>query len=125
LSRFASAHHAAQIKVTELPSRNLIYTVLSGKADLAIGPFQKHMEAFTTVPLFRENRHLVVSPRHPDYQNLCKGSAKSLKQAELITAFLDSPEARPTLPRLRDRFHSVWEVSSLSLRVHLVDQGLG
>ena len=29
------------------------------------------------------------------------------------------------MPRLRDRFHSVWEVSSLSLRVHLVDQGLG
>jgi DNA-binding transcriptional LysR family regulator len=125
LSRFAKAKHAAQIKITELPSRNLIYTVLSGKADLAIGPFQKHMEAFTTIPLFRENRHLVVSPRHPDYANLCKGSARSLKDAVLITSFLDTPDPRHSSPRLRDRFHSVWEVSSLSLRVHLVDEGLG
>lgn len=125
LSRFAAAHDAAQIKVTELPSRNLIHTILAGRADVAIGPFQKHMEAFTTIPLFRENRHLVVSPRHPDYANICKGSAKSLKQAVLITSFLDTADPRPALPRLRDRFHSVWEVSSLSLRVHLVDQGLG
>jgi DNA-binding transcriptional LysR family regulator len=125
LSRFAAAQRAVQIKVTELPSRNLIYTILSGKADLAIGPFQKHMEAFTTIPLFRENRHLVVSPRHPDYQEIRKGSGKSLKKAVLITSFLDTPDLRPSQQRLRDRFQSVWEVSSLSLRVHLVDQGLG
>lgn len=122
LGRFAEKRQAAQIKITELPSRNLIYTILSAKADLAIGPFQKHMDAFTTIPLFRENRHLVVSPRHPDYANLCKGSAKSLKDAVLITSFLDTPDLRPSVQRLRDRFQSVWEVSSLSLRVHLVDQ---
>ncbi|MEY4641544.1 MAG: hypothetical protein RLZZ227_1538 [Pseudomonadota bacterium] len=125
LGRFAEKRQAAQIKITELPSRNLIYTILSAKADLAIGPFQKHMDAFTTIPLFRENRHLVVSPRHPDYANLCKGSVKSLKDAVLITSFLDTPDLRPSVQRLRDRFQSVWEVSSLSLRVHLVDQGRG
>jgi DNA-binding transcriptional LysR family regulator len=125
LHRFAAAQSAVQIKVTELPSRNLIYTVLSGKADLAIGPFQKHMEAFTTIPLYRENRHLVVSPRHPDYQNISKGLAKSLKDTVLITSFLDTPDQRPSQQRLRDRFLSVWEISSLSLRVQLVDQGLG
>jgi DNA-binding transcriptional LysR family regulator len=125
LGRFAEKRQAAQIKITELPSRNLIYTILSAKADLAIGPFQKHMDAFTTIPLFRENRHLVVSRRHPDYASLCKGSANSLKDAVLITSFLDTPDLRPSVQRLRDRFQSVWEVSSLSLRVHLVDQGLG
>ncbi len=125
LQRFANAQGAVQIKVTELPSRNLIYTVLSGKADLAIGPFQKHMEAFTTIPLYREDRQLVVSPRHPDYQNIRKGLAKSLKNTVLITSFLDTPDQRPSQQRLRDRFLSVWEVSSLSLRAELVDQGLG
>lgn len=125
LNRFNEAQGAVQIKVTELPSRNLIYTVLSGKADLAIGPFQKHMEAFTTIPLYNENRHLVVSPRHPDYENIRKGLAKSLKSTVLITSFLDTPDQRPSQQRLRDRFLSVWEISSLSLRVQLVDQGLG
>jgi DNA-binding transcriptional LysR family regulator len=125
LNRFNATQSAVQIKVTELPSRNLIYTVLSGKADLAIGPFQKHMEAFTTIPLYRENRQLVVSPRHPDYQNISKGLAKSLKETVLITSFLDTPDQRPSQQRLRDRFLSVWEISSLSLRVQLVDQGLG
>ncbi|HEY0961247.1 MAG TPA: LysR family transcriptional regulator [Pseudomonadales bacterium] len=129
LSRFAQANKSAQLKITELPSRNLIYTVLSGKADLAIGPFQKHMEAFTTLPLFREQRQLVVSPRHPDYAGLCHGSgknvAKRLKQTVLVTSYLDTPDLRPSTQRLRDRFETVWEVSSLSLRLHLVGEGLG
>jgi DNA-binding transcriptional LysR family regulator len=125
LSRFSATQTATQIKVTELPSRNLIYTILSGKADLAIGPFQKHMEAFTTIPLYKETRHLVVSPKHPDYASISKGNAKSLKAAILITSFLDTPELRPSMQRLRDRFRSVWEISSMNLRVHLVDQGLG
>jgi DNA-binding transcriptional LysR family regulator len=133
LGRFAQQNPSVQFKVTELPSRNLIYHALSGKADIALGPFQKHMEAFTTVPLFHEQRHLVVSPRHPNYTALCKdagkgtgkGIAKTLKQAVLITSFLDTPDQRPAIQRLRDRFQTVWEVSSLTLRVHLVDQGLG
>lgn len=125
LSQFGKSQRATQIKVTELPSRNLIYTILSGKADLAIGPFQKRMDAFNTIPLFKENRHLVVSPKHPDYASISKGNARSLKSAILITSFLDTPELRPSMQRLRDRFQSVWEVSSLDLRVHLVDQGLG
>lgn len=129
LCRFAQAHKGAHIKITELPSRNLIYAVLSGKADLAIGPFQKHMEAFTTIPLFDEQRLLVISPRHPDYGGLCHGGgkhvAKRLKQTVLITSYLDTPELRPSMQRLRDRFETVWEVSSLSLRLHLVGAGLG
>ena len=32
---------------------------------------------------------------------------------------------RPAIQRIRDRFQTVWEVSSLSIRIHLVNQGLG
>ncbi|MES2603834.1 MAG: LysR family transcriptional regulator [Pseudomonadota bacterium] len=125
LSRFSKSQNDTLIKVTELPSRNLIYAILSGQADLAIGPFQKYMDAFTTVPLFRENRHLVVSPKHPHFAELCKASSKHMKQCTLITSFLDTPELRPSQQRIRDRFQAVWEISSLSLRMHLVEQGLG
>ena len=41
LSQFGKSQRATQIKVTELPSRNLIYAILSGKADLAIGLVEK------------------------------------------------------------------------------------
>lgn len=125
LIRFSQTQQASRIKVTELPSRNLIYTILSGRAELAIGPFQKNMDAFMTIPLYQETRHLVVSTRHSQYHNMIKGEDKSLKQSPLITSFLDTPEMRPSLQRLRDRFQSIWEISSLSLRIHLVDQGLG
>lgn len=125
LSRFNKSRPDALIKVTESPSRNLIYAILSGQADLAIGPFQKYMDAFTTVPLFHESRHLVVSPKHPHFLELCKGSSKHIQQCTLITSFLDTPELRPSQQRIRDRFHAVWEISSLSLRMHLVEQGLG
>ena len=31
----------------------------------------------------------------------------------------------PSIQRLRDQFSTVWEVSSLSLRIHMVDEGMG
>ena len=125
LSKFSRIRADTLIKVTELPSRNLIYAILSGQADLAIGPFQKYMDAFTTVPLFRENRHLVISPKHPLFSQVCKTPQKYLHDCILITSFLDTPELRPSQQRIRDRFHGVWEIASLSLRIHLVEQGLG
>jgi len=125
ISQFSLAQQDTHIKVAQLPSRRLIYEVLSGRAELAIGPFQKHMDAFTTIPLFNETRHLVVSSKHAHFQQLLKGEHKSLKQSPLITSFLDNPEMRPAIQRIRDRFKSVWEISSLSLRIHLVEQGLG
>jgi DNA-binding transcriptional LysR family regulator len=32
---------------------------------------------------------------------------------------------RPSIARLRDQFSTVWEVSSLLLRIHMVEQGMG
>jgi DNA-binding transcriptional LysR family regulator len=125
LSQFCQRQQDIQLKITELPSRELIYAVLAGRADLAIGPFQKHMEGFTTIPLYRESRHLVVSPNHPQFEAMRRGDKNSLRQTPLITSSLDNPDMRPAIQRIRDRFKSVWEISSLSLRIHLVDQGLG
>jgi len=43
----------------------------------------------------------------------------------LIASALDSPDMRPSIQRLRDQFSTVWEVSSLSLRIHMVEEGMG
>ena len=46
----------------------------------------------------------------------------------IISAVLSGnaePELRPAIQRLRDQFSTVWEVSSLPLRIHMVEEGMG
>ncbi len=125
ISQFCALQPNAELNIKELPSRDLIYAVLSGRVDLAIGPFQRQMEAFEVSPLFSETRHLVVSPNHLNVKNILQGHSKSLSQTPLITSSVDNPEMRPAIQRIRDRFKCVWEISSLNMRIHLVNQGAG
>ena len=125
ISAYYAANPGITMKLVELPSRNIIYTVLSGNVELGLGPLQKNMSAFTTIPLYQDSRHLVVSPQHPQFEAMVAGDARVLKQTPLIASALDNPDMRPSIARLRDQFSSVWEVSSLSLRIHMVAQGMG
>ena len=125
IGRFCTANPGSRVKLSDLPSRSIIYAVLSGSVDLGFGPFQRHMPAFDTLPLYRDSRHLVVGPRHPEYAALAGGDASALGRTPLIAATLDNPDLRPGSQRLRDQFKSVWEVHSLRLRIHMVEQGLG
>ena len=125
LKRFCQTHDGTRIKVKELPSRSIIYDVVSGKMELGFGPFQSNMSPFETFPIFKENRLLVVSPAHVQFDSLKRGGSQALKGATLISSFLDDPELRPSNDRLRDSFHSIWQVSSLNLRVELVGEGFG
>jgi DNA-binding transcriptional LysR family regulator len=120
-------HENPQIcmKISEMPSRSIISAVLSGNVELGLGPFQKDMAAFQTVPLYRDFRHLVVSPKHARYEDMINGDERALKLTPLIASALDNPDMRPSIARLRDQFSSVWEVSSLSLRIYMVAQGMG
>ena len=114
-----------RMKVVEMPARNIIYAVLAGTVELGFGPFQKDMQAFRVVPLYSDSRHLVVSPGHPLFAAIMRGEQEALQQTALITSALDNPELRPSIQRLRDQFSTVWEVSSLLLRIHMVREGLG
>ncbi|MFV8818581.1 LysR family transcriptional regulator [Haliea sp. E17] len=114
-----------RMKVVEMPARNIIYAVLSGAVELGFGPFQKDMQAFRAVPLYSDTRHLVVGPRHPLFAAIMRGEEEALQQTALITSALDNPELRPSIQRIRDQFSTVWEVSSLSLRIHLIGEGMG
>ena len=113
------------MKVAEMPARSIISAVVSGSVELGLGPYQKDMAAFETVPLYTDSRHLVVSPRHSQYEDIINGDATALKRTPLIASALDNPDMRPSIQRLRDQFSTVWEVSSLSLRIHMVEQGMG
>ena len=114
-----------RMKLAEMPSRSIISAVLSGNVEIGLGPFQKDMAAFETIPLYRDSRHLVVSPKHARYEDMINGDEKALKLTPLIASALDNPDMRPSIQRLRDQFSTVWEVSSLSLRIHMVDEGMG
>ncbi len=125
VSTYYSENPRTGMKIAEMPARNIIYAVLSGSVELGLGPFQKDMAAFESVPLYSDYRHLVVSPRHPQYQQMIRGDEGALKLTPLITSALDNPDMRPSIARLRDKFSTVWEVSSLRLRIHMVEQGMG
>jgi DNA-binding transcriptional LysR family regulator len=56
---------------------------------------------------------------------MIRGDEQALKLTPLIASALDSPDMRPSIQRLRDQFSTVWEVSSLSLRIHMVKEGMG
>ena len=125
ISAFYRLNPQVRMKISEMPARNIIYAVLAGNVELGFGPFQKDMQAFTTIPLYTDTRHLVVSPGHPRFEDMKKGDADALQQTPLITSALDNPELRPSIQRLRDQFSTVWEVSSLLLRIHMVKEGMG
>lgn len=125
VSAYYSLNPMTRIKVADMPSRSMIYAVLSGSVEMGFGPFQKHMPAFTTIPLYSDTRHLVVSPMHSQYRAMMAGDEAALKRTPLIASALDNPEMRPSIERLRDKFSTVWEVGSLQLRIHMVGQGMG
>ncbi len=125
ISAYYRENPRTRMMIAELPARKIIYDVLSGSVELGLGPFQKDMQAFETIPLYSDTRHLVVSPRHPEYEAMIRGDASALKRTPLITSVLDSPDMRPAIQRLRDQFSTVWEVTSLRLRIHMVSEGMG
>jgi len=125
ISAYYQENPQTRMKIAELPGRSIISEVLSGTVELGLGPFQKQMSAFTSIPLYSDSRHLVVSPRHTHYPQMVRGDEKALKLTPLITSALDNPDMRPSILRIRDQFSTVWEVNSLSLRIHMVAEGMG
>ena len=48
-----------------------------------------------------------------------------LSQLPLIASYIDDPEERPAMERIRDHFNQVWEVRSITLRMELLAAGHG
>ena len=106
-----------------LPSRQIITAVGSELWELGLGPFQQTMpDRFRTLSLFSETRHLVISK---DRLDPSASAEDVLNQVPLIVSHLDDPDLRPTIDKLRDNFGTIWEVNDLSLRLDLLNNGLG
>lgn len=115
-----------RLKINVMPSRQLISAVGSDLWELGFGPFQREMpEYLEPIPLYTDERVLVLSRAHPDFDRLSGQPEQLVKEIPLIVSHLDDPDMRPAIDKLRDSFGTIWEVSDMSLRISLVADGLG
>ncbi|MCW8128245.1 LysR family transcriptional regulator [Microbulbifer halophilus] len=112
----------ARLKLVEQPSRAIVPAVMSGEVEMGLGPFQTRMDRFSTEPLYDEHRLLMISPAHPLYR--AEMTAGDLRRIPLVVSSLDEPDQRPYQEKLRDNFQMIWQISSLNVRLNLIERGL-
>lgn len=126
VSNYCKYSPLTQVKLNVLPSRQIITAVASDLWELGFGPFQQSMPVQChTIPMFNDERALMISRHHPMYPSIISDGEKILRQVPLIVSHLDDPDLRPAIDKLRNSFGTIWEVSDLSLRISLVAKGLG
>ncbi|HIG42792.1 MAG: LysR family transcriptional regulator [bacterium] len=115
-----------RIKINVMPSRQIINAIGSDLWELGFGPFQQQMPTiFETLPLFSDERVLMISQEYPGYEVLVSEPESILQTVPLIVSHLDDQDMRPAMQKLRDSFGTIWEINDIDLRVSLVEQGLG
>ncbi|MFT6433378.1 MAG: DNA-binding transcriptional LysR family regulator [Candidatus Azotimanducaceae bacterium] len=115
-----------KIKLSVMPSRQIISGVVSDLWELGLGPFQQNMPVqLELVPLYQDTRSLTISKNHPDFMSLKDNPELLARQVPLIVSYLDDPDMRPAIEKLRNSFGTIWEINDMDLRVKLVEQGLG
>jgi DNA-binding transcriptional LysR family regulator len=126
MNKYYTQNPLTGLKVDVMPSRQIISAIASDLWELGFGPFQQRMpDYFDVMPLFKDTRRLVVSQRHPQIDELQINPESSIQQVPLIVSYLDDPDLRPALDKLRNTFGTIWEVNDLTLRIKLISQGLG
>ncbi|MFT5482569.1 MAG: DNA-binding transcriptional LysR family regulator [Halieaceae bacterium] len=125
VSRFCELNPYARLHIDEMPSREIISAVLTGRVELGIGPFESRMPAFVTEELFRETRLLVVSRKHSDIDEILAYPTRALQRVPLLASYVDDAAQRPGSGRIRERFSRVWLVRSISMRLELLAAGQG
>ncbi|MFT5012492.1 MAG: DNA-binding transcriptional LysR family regulator [Patiriisocius sp.] len=123
LSAYCSENPLTRLKINVMPSRQIISAVASDLWELGFGPFQQNMpEYFEILPLFSDERTLVISQHHP----LANAEPEIiLKSVPLLVSHLDDQDLRPAMDRQRDAFGTIWEINDTDLRMSLTAKGLG
>ncbi len=123
LKSYCQTSPLTRLKVSIMPSRQIITAVASELTELGFGPFQKNMpEYFSTIPLFEDERVLMISKHHPLVN---ADPTELLQKVPLLVSHLDDQDMRPAMDRLRDAFGTISEVNDIQLRLSLVSDGLG
>ena len=113
-----------RLKINVMPSRQINPGVEADLWELAFGPFQRTMPPhLTTIPLFSDDRRLVVSETHPLVNEISAAPERARKEIRLVVSHLEDPDVCPTIDKLRDVFGTIWEVNDLSLRIDLIHSG--
>ena len=125
LTKFSASYAKASFDVVNVPSRELVLHVREERCEIGFGPLQREMPGLQCHPYYGQRMRLYAGKRHPAFDGLRDGDESTLKQAILITSYLDPIENRPNPRRLRYRFAGVWQIASLNLRVDLIAKGMG
>ena len=126
ISKYTQGSPLTKIKLNIMPSRQIITGVVSELWEVGFGPFQQNMPVqLELLPLFKNTRSLTISSNHPDFDALRNNPEKLARQVPLIVSYLDDPDMRPAIDKLRNSFGTIWEINDMELRAKLVEQGLG
>jgi DNA-binding transcriptional LysR family regulator len=120
IAAYCSDSPYARLQVEELPSRQVIHAVVTGSVEIGMGPFQTHMPALECLPLYDELRTLVISRHHPLLKEIQAAPERALSKVPLLASYLDDPQDRPAMQRIRDNFRDVWELRPIGLRLELL-----
>ena len=123
LKAYIDTSPLTRVKLNVMPSRQIITAVSSDLWELGFGPFQQNMpDVFETLPLFTDERILMIAAEHPSLTAVREGN---LTDVPLIVSHLDDPDLRPAIDKLRNNFGSIWEISDLRLRLSMIRTGRG
>ncbi len=124
LVEFLRQSPLTRLKINVMPSRQINAGVSADLWELAFGPFQQTMPAHLTVlPLFADERRLVLDANHPLSNEVVARPECALEQIPLVVSHLEDPDVRPAIDKLRDSFGTIWEVNDLGLRIDLIRAG--
>jgi DNA-binding transcriptional LysR family regulator len=125
IQRYTDDSPLTRIKINVIPSRQIYTAVATDVIELGFGPFQQTMpDRFEAIPLFQDNRSLMIHSQHPEYVDSADAE-HLLRRVPLIVSQLDDPDERPANDKLRDAFGTIWEISDMDLRIRLVSSGMG
>jgi len=126
MAQYCTKSPLTKIKLNIMPSRQIISGVVSDLWELGLGPFQENMPVqLELLPLFTDTRSLTISSNHTEFLKIKNDPEQLARQVPLIVSFLDDPDMRPAIDKLRNSFGTIWEINDMDLRVKLVEQGLG
>ena len=125
MGEYCEGSPLTKIKLNIMPSRQIISCVVSDLWELGLGPFQQNMPVqLELIPLFEDTRSLTISINHPGFQELKDDPEELARRVPLIVSYLDDPDMRPAIDKLRHVFGTIWEVNDMDLRIKLVAKGL-